>query len=242
MKKLIIPLLLMVMAYHNGKSQNKSSANNYPASGQNIRIAQINKNKAAVILQGENKFVKGRSYAQRLQSAVAQLEQARTIHDYKKLEQTSADLSLEQPQNWLAHYYVAYCDARMAFLYQNESDYRLLEHYCIKGSTYARKAGKLLDPVNDKKALSELYTVVSMLYWNAGHGACANGGHLNSNFSNRYLSLARQLDPHNPRTLYWDAWIKFNAPKNPGDRKLARDMAEVSFSLIRENAPGTWPN
>lgn len=86
-----------------------------------------------------------------------------------------------------------------------------------------------------------MYTVVSMLYWNAERAAIAGGGYNTVNFSQRYLAKARQLDRQNPRTLYWDAWMKFNNPQHAADKKLAREMAKLSFSLIREPSDSEWP-
>jgi hypothetical protein len=240
MKTLIISILQMAMIYYSGNAQNQYNTHNSDL-GQNTRIVQNNNHGDFRIFQKTTPVENRKPAEKSLRIAVAQLDRAKTVSDYTKYKQSFSDLASQQPQNWLAFYYVAYCDARMALLTLKQNN-QSIQDYCLNGLTYAKKAAKLLNPLTDSNALSEIYVVVSMLHWAGEQAEIAIEGFVSSNYSYHYLVNARQLNNKNPRVLYWDAWLKLNGPKYSRDKFMGRNMALLSSSMIKPARSGAWPN
>lgn len=176
-----------------------------------------------------------------LQRAVTALDQAKNARDYEALEQTFSNIAATQRNNWLPYYYAAYCDAKIGFLYQEDGE--KIEPYSNRGEAWAQKAQSLLDTTQQKNELSELYTVMSMVYRTKVFINPMTYGRQFGPLSSRLLQKARQLNPQNPRALYVAAWEKYYTPKTwGGDKEQARQLASQSLQLLEKEAAGTQPH
>jgi hypothetical protein len=176
-----------------------------------------------------------------LQSAVTKLDQAKTAKDYQALEKEFVKIGASQPKDWLPNYYAAYCNARIGFLLQDDGD--AIEPYSDRGELQAKKAESLLDKVNQKKELSELYTVMSMINQSRVFINPMTYGPKYGPTAQQFLNQAKQLNPDNPRAIYLAAWFKYNTPKMwGGDKDLAKQLAIQSLKLLEGAETGINPH
>jgi len=185
-------------------------------------------------------FAQSAGNTNELQNAVARLDKASGVADYEALEKEFADIAARQA-NWLPYYYAAFCNAKIGFLYQDEGE--RIEPYSKRGEEQALKAKALLDTARQKKELSELYTVMSMVYRTRVFINPMTYGRRFGMLSGQYLQKAKELDPQNPRAVYVDAWVKYYTPKMwGGDKNLARQLANESLAQLQHTAAGTAPH
>jgi hypothetical protein len=176
-----------------------------------------------------------------LQSAVTKLDQAQKVKDYEALEKEFIKIAVAQPKNWLPEYYAAYCNARIGFLLQDDGE--SIEPYSNRGEDEAKKAEALLDKTTQKKELSELYTVMSMVNQTKVFINPMSYGPKNGPVAQQLLNQAKQLNPDNPRAIYLAAWFKYNTPKMWGGNKdLAKELANQSLKLLANDDTGVNPH
>jgi len=176
-----------------------------------------------------------------LQSAVEKLDKAKTVKDYESLEKEFSRIAITQKTTWLPWYYAAFCDAKIGFLYINDGE--RIEPYSNDGEASAKKALALLDTATQKKEASEVYLVMSLVYRTMVFINPVTYGFKYGTLSDKYLKLSRQLTPDNPRTLYFEAWVKYNTPKGwGGDKALAKTLAEQSLKKLGDNSGGVNPH
>ena len=158
-----------------------------------------------------------------LYAAVAKLSHAGKAGDYQKLAKTFADISEKQPANWLSWYYAALCNAKVGLIYRNDPS--AIEPFVRKSDAQIRKALGLLNRETQKKELSEVYCVLSMV-------SRANAFMSGSNYSpsaSQYIELARHANPANPRALYLEGAENFFKPKIfGGNKKKAKEFLELA--------------
>ena len=166
-----------------------------------------------------------------LQSAVTKLDQAKTAKDYEILEKEFVKIAVDQSKDWLPNYYAAYCNAKIGFLLQDDGE--SIEPYSNRGEAQAKAAESLLDKNNQKKELSEIYTVISMLNQGKVFINPMTYGPKYGPIAQQFLNAAKQLNPDNPRAIYLAAWFKYNTPKMwGGDKALAKQLATQSLKLL----------
>jgi hypothetical protein len=176
-----------------------------------------------------------------LQNAVAKLDQAQKVKDYEALEKEFVKIAASQPKDWLPEYYAAFCNARIGFLSQDDGE--SIEPYSNRGEEQAKKAETLLDKATQKKELSELYTVMSMVNQTKVFINPMTYGPKNGPIAQQFLNQAKQLNPDNPRVIYLQAWFKYNTPKMwGGDKDLAKQLATKSLQLLENKDTGVNPH
>ncbi len=147
-----------------------------------------------------------------LQQAVSRLDKAATVKDYESLEKEFSAIAAPG-KDWLPYYYAAFCNAKIGFPLQDDGE--RIDPYSKQGEEQALKAKALLDSTQ-KNELSELYTVMSMVYRTKVFINLMTYGRKYGVMSQQCLKRAKALNPHNPRALYVEAWVKYNTPKNVG--------------------------
>lgn len=179
--------------------------------------------------------------AQSLQEAVHKLDNAASVKDYEALEKTFVALAGQQPQSWLPWYYAAFCNAKIGFLYQEDGD--KIEPYSVKGEEQISRAQSLLDSTKQQQQLSEVLTVMGMVYRTKVFINPMSYGRKYGMLSDQRLQQALQLSPENPRALYLRAWVKYYTPKMwGGDKQLAKELAQKSVALLAKDKAGENPH
>lgn len=175
-----------------------------------------------------------------LQNAVARLDKASGLVDYEALEKEFSGIAVRKP-DWLPYYYAAFCNAKIGFLYRENGE--RIEPYSKKGEEQALKAKALLNTATQKKELSELYTVMSMVYRTRMFINPMRYGRRFGMLSGQYLQKAKELNPQNPRAMYVDALIKYYTPAMwGGDKNLAKQLANESLAKLQNVTAGTAPH
>lgn len=175
-----------------------------------------------------------------LQNAVARLDKASGVADYVALEKEFSAIAVRQ-RDWLPYYYAAFCNAKIGFFYQDDRE--RIEPYSKRGEEQALKAKALLDTVAQKKELSELYTVMSMVYRTRILINPMLYGRKFGILSGQYLQQAKALNPQNPRAIYVEALVKYYTPKIwGGDKQLAKQLANASLAQLQHVSAGIAPH
>ncbi|AXY73333.1 hypothetical protein D3H65_04770 [Paraflavitalea soli] len=179
---------------------------------------------------------------QQLQANVAKLDKATAVKEYRQLATDFAAVAAQQPTNWLAWYYAAYCNAKTGWLYQDDGD--KIEPFANLAEEQAKKALSLLDTASKKKELSEVYCVLSMaerarvfinpMTYGRKHGPAAS----------QYIQRAIAANPSNGRAIYLEGWEKNATPKMwGGDKKKAKELLEQALQQLNaQGNAGTSPH
>ncbi len=101
------------------------------------------------------------SYDQQMQAAVVKLDRAATVKDYQRLAGDFETIAEKEKNQWLPYYYAAFCNAKIGWLYEQDGD--AIEPFADKAETAVKKSQSLIDTAVQKKELSEIYCVVSMV-------------------------------------------------------------------------------
>lgn len=175
-----------------------------------------------------------------LQNAVIRLDKASSVADYEALEREFSGIAARKA-DWLPYYYAAYCNAKIGFLYRDSGE--RIEPYSKRGEEQALKARSLLDTVTQQRELSELYTVISMVYRTRIFISPMRYGRKFGMLSGQYLQKAKELNPQNPRAMYVEALIKYYTPGMwGGDKNLAKQLASESLAKLQHVTAGTAPH
>lgn len=163
--------------------------------------------------------------AQQLQPTVSQLEKAATAKDYQQLATQFEQLANNEPNNWLTWYYAAYCNAKTGWLYQDDGE--RIEPFADKADQQIAKALSLLDTTKQKKELSEIYVVKSIINRDRVFINPMTYGRKYGPDAGKYIQLALKTDPANGRALYLAGWEKYATPKMwGGDKKKAKEFLQ----------------
>jgi len=165
--------------------------------------------------------------AGQVQAAVARLDQATTVKDYQVLADEFKGIADRQKNAWLPFYYAGYCNARIGWLNQRDGDN--IEAFANKGDEEVRKALSLIDTARQKKELSEIYCVLSMVNRDRVFINPMSFGSKYGPVAGRYTQLAMQEDPGNPRAYWLAGWEKYATPKLWGGSKTkAKELLETA--------------
>ncbi|HEY8898176.1 MAG TPA: hypothetical protein VIM79_25290 [Niastella sp.] len=183
------------------------------------------------------------TYTQQMQTAIAKLDNAKTVKDYQLLAESFLRIADAQKKEWLPYYYAAFCNAKIGWLKQND-DPDNIEPFADKAAGEIKKAGMLIDTAKQKKELSEIYCIQMMLYQARVFINPQTYGRQYGPTAFNYLQLAKQTDPENPRMLYLFGWQKFATPKMwGGDKALAKQLlTEAKQKLAADPASGIEPH
>lgn len=176
------------------------------------------------------------------QHAVEKLETAKNVRSYSQLEREFAKIAEVKKLDWLPWYYAALCNAKIGWLYKDGG--KAIEPYLKRADAQLKEAVALLDTSSQKKELSELYCLFSMVY--------RVNFFLNSQSQHRqfgptasqYILLARELDPSNPRALFLAGAEKYYRPWVwGGDKKKAKELLEMAALKLSKQADSeNYPN
>jgi hypothetical protein len=155
------------------------------------------------------------------------LDKAKDVKGYEQLAESFARIADTRKTDWLPYYYAALCNARIGWLYQDDGEQ--IEPYANKGDEQIKKAFSLLDTARQKKQLSEVYCVLSMInrakvFINPSTYGRKYGPH-----AARYIQMAKAANPDNPRALYLEGWEKYYTPKMwGGDKVKAKEILQTA--------------
>lgn len=168
---------------------------------------------------------------QHLQSAVAKLASASNVKKYQQLASEFANIAEAQKTNWLPWYYAAFCNAKIGWLLENDGD--LIEPFAKKAEVQIQKSLSLLDTAKQKKELSEVYCVLSMVKRANVFINPMTYGRQYGPAASQYIQSARRIDPENPRAIYLEGWEKYATPKMwGGDKKKAKELLELATQRL----------
>lgn len=171
-----------------------------------------------------------------LEAAVVQLANAKTVSDYQSLANDFRQMAESKKTEWLPWYYAAFCNAKIGWLYKDDGD--KIEPFTILAEEEIQKALSFLDTTNQKKELSEVYCVFSMLNRDKVYMNPATYGREYGPKASNYMRLARRADPENPRAIYLEGWEKFATPKAwGGDKSKAKELLTAAKQKLESNSP-----
>src|SRR5258708_4678068 len=131
-----------------------------------------------------------------IQNEVTRLDNARSIKEYMQLAAAFENIAEKGKTQWLPYYYSAYCNASIGWLYQEDPD--RVEPFADKADEQIKKALSLLDTANQKKQLSEVYTVLSMVNQARVFMNPATYGRHYGPIASQYVKMAIKANPNNP--------------------------------------------
>jgi hypothetical protein len=170
-------------------------------------------------------------YSRQLQTAVTRLDQAGSVKDYQSLATDFKAIADRQKKDWLPYYYAAFCNAKIGWLYQRDGD--KIEPFADEADAEIGKALSLIDTAVQKKALSEIYCVQSMVSRARVFINPMSFGRKYGPAAGRYTQLALKTDTTNPRAYYLAGWEKYATPKLwGGDKKKAKELLEIAQKLL----------
>ena len=172
---------------------------------------------------------------QPLQAAVTKLDKATTPKEYQQLATEFAGLAAQQKTNWLTWYYAAFCNAKIGWLYENDGE--KIEPFANEAATQIKQALSLLDTATQKKELSEVYCVLSMVNRAKVFINPMTYGRQYGPVAGQYLQRAKKANPDNPRAIYLEGWEKYATPKMwGGDKKKAKELLEQALQQLNAQA------
>jgi hypothetical protein len=177
-----------------------------------------------------------------LKPAVAKLDQAKSVEDFKTAANEFADIAESAKNNWLPFYYAAYCNAKIGWLYEKDGD--KIEPFAQLSRQQVQRALALIDTAKQKKELSELYCVLSMANRAMVFINPMTYGREYGTKSGNATRLAGQLNPENPRALMIAGWEAYETPKKwGGDKARAKELlTQAKIKFRNDNRSGIQPH
>jgi len=175
------------------------------------------------------------AYTQQMQATVIRLDNANAIKDYLQLANDFLRIADVQKKQWLPYYYAAFCNTKIAWLKQND-DPDNIEAFTNNAEEEIKKAQSLIDTLNQKAELSEVYCMLSLINQARVFINPQTYGPQYGPVAGKYLYLAQQANPANPRALYMEGWEKFATPKMwGGDKVLAKQLLTEAKQKLDSN-------
>jgi hypothetical protein len=175
------------------------------------------------------------AYTQQMQQQIAKLDNANTIKDYQQLAGDFLGIADAQKTLWLPYYYAAFCNAMIGWLKQND-DPDNIEPFVNDAETEIKKTQSLLDTSKQKKELSEVYCVLSMVNRARVFINPQTYGRQYGPAASNYIRSALQANPDNPRAIYLEGWEKYITPKMwGGDKKKAKELLTTAKEKLGGN-------
>ena len=181
------------------------------------------------------------AHSQELQSYVSQLDKAGSAANYQQLAEQFGRLANNEPSNWLAWYYAAFCNAKTGWLLQNDGD--KIEPLADKADQQIAKALSLLDTTKQRKELSEVYVIMSMVNRARVFINPMTYGRKYGPAASHYDQLAMQVNPNNGRALYLAGWEKYSTPKLwGGDKQKAKEFLQQASQQLNAQSSNDNPH
>lgn len=173
-------------------------------------------------------------YKQQLTATVARLDNASSAKEYQQLAENFATIAEQQKTDWLPWYYAAFCNAKTAWLFEDDGE--KIEPFANKAEEEIKLAQSLIDTATQKKELSEIYCVKSMINQARVFINPASFGRQYGPAASQYVKMAERLNSENPRALYFEGWEKNATPKIwGGDKKKAKELLELARQKLDAN-------
>jgi hypothetical protein len=167
------------------------------------------------------------NYSKQMQEAVAKLDRAAAVKDYQQLAAGFESIAQQEKTSWLAWYYAAFCNAKIGWLYEQDGDQ--IEPFADKAENEIKKSKSLLDTSSQKRELSEVYCIISMVNRARVFINPMSYGKQYGPMASQYTQLALKTNPDNPRANYLDGWEKYSTPKLwGGDKKKAKELLDLA--------------
>jgi hypothetical protein len=158
-----------------------------------------------------------------LNGLAARLDKTKDVKGYEQLAREFEKVAESRKSEWLPYYYAALCNARIGWLYKDDGEQ--IEPYANKSDEQIKKALSLLDTTRQKKELSEVYCVQSMVNRAKVFINPMTYGREYGPAAARYIQMAKTANPDNPRALYLEGWEKYYTPKIwGGDKAKAKEI------------------
>src|SRR5687768_8806054 len=177
-----------------------------------------------------------------MESAVARLDNAKSIGDYQKLANDFTRIAAGNQTQWLPYYYAAYCNTRIGWMYE-KADPEKIEPFVTVAAQQIDKAKSLLDSTTQKNEMTEIYCVMSMIKRGWVFINPMTYGREYGIASKTLFEKGKAISPENPRILYLEAWEKYNAPKMwGGDKEKAKELLTLAIRKLESNpTSGIYP-
>ena len=173
-------------------------------------------------------------YVQQITTAVAKLDKANSAKDYQQLANDFETIAGQHKTEWLPWYYAAFCNAKTGWLFQDDGE--KIEPFADKAEEEIRTAQSLIDTASQKKELSEIYCVKSMVNQDRVFINPMSFGRQYGPAASQYIQMAERANGENPRALYFEGWEKNATPKMwGGDKKRARELLEMAKQKLDSN-------
>lgn len=168
-----------------------------------------------------------RAQSDELGQLTQRLDKTKDVKGYEQLAESFSRIADTRKTDWLPYYYAALCNARIGWLYQDDGEQ--IEPYANKGDEQIKKAFSLLDTARQKKQLSEVYCVLSMINRAKVYINPMTYGRKYGPAAARYIQMAKAANPDNPRALYLEGWEKYYTPKMwGGDKAKAKEILQTA--------------
>jgi hypothetical protein len=161
-----------------------------------------------------------------MHSLLARLDKAKVARQYQALSIDFIRIANAEKSQWLPYYYAAYCNVRVAYLYQESED--KIEPFSKLAESQIAKAKSLAD----KSAVSqaEILIVESMVNRTKIFLSPILNGPKYGPEAGRLLEEAKKLAPGNPRLLYTLGSSKYFTPKLfGGDKEEAKKLLDAAL-------------
>ncbi|HXB11833.1 MAG TPA: hypothetical protein VNZ45_07600 [Bacteroidia bacterium] len=162
----------------------------------------------------------------KMAAQIQKLDSARTVNDYQVLSNDFARLAAVHKKDWLPYYYAAFCNAKIGFVnYEGKAKTpaEKLQAFSDLCESQINTALSLIDTNKQKKELSEIYCIISMMYRTKIFISPMSNGKKYGPSANLYIVKAKLTDTTNARATYLDGWLKYNTPALwGGDKKKAK--------------------
>lgn len=197
--------------------------------------------KQLIILIATVFVLRASAHSQDLQPYVSQLDHAGSAVNYQQLAEQFGKLANDHPSNWLVWYYAAFCNAKTGWLLQDDGD--RIEPFADKADQQIKMALSLLDTTKQKKELSEVYVIMSMVNRARVFINPMTYGKKYGPAASHYNQLAIQTNPNNGRALYLAGWEKYSTPKLwGGDKQKAKELLQQALQQLNAQSPNDNPH
>jgi hypothetical protein len=174
------------------------------------------------------------NYKQQMQAAVTKLDQAASVKDYQQLAVEFESIAQLEKTGWLPYYYAAFCNVKIGWIYQEDGD--RIEPFADKAEMDIKKSESLIDTAVQKKELSEVFCVLSMVNRARVFINPMSYGRQYGPVASQYTKLALKENADNPRANYLDGWEKYSTPKLwGGDKKKSKELLELAKHQLASN-------
>lgn len=179
----------------------------------------------AVILTALTSFAQGDKYTAAMTKNISLLDSAMRNNTMTDMANNFVRIADAEKTQWLPYYYAAYCTVMTAF---TEKDKSKTDEIATKAEELLTKAETIAGKPN-----SETHVVRSMIASAHMMVDPQTRWQQYGPISSENITLAKELDPTNPRPVYLEAQAKFYTPEAFGGGKApAKELFEKSIVMF----------